>query len=77
MAALAEPEEPPGGLSSPADFSTFLFPTFQREKNPCGAHKDGAVIKHAGFSEIIQHFDTFIVSCLIYGFQPQTEFMFL
>lgn len=55
-----------GGRSSPADFSTFLFPTFQREQNLCGAHQDGAVIKHAGFSEIIQHFDTFIVSCLIY-----------
>lgn len=71
MAASAEPEEPLGGrgrLLAIADFSVFLVPTFQCGQNPCGAHKDGAVIQHAGFSEIIQHFDTFIVSGLIYGF---------
>lgn len=62
MAALEEPEEPPGVRSLPADVSTFLFPTVQPEQNPCGAYKDGAVIKHAGFCEIIQQFDTFIVS---------------
>ncbi len=36
-----------------------------------------AVIKHAVCSEIIQHFDTFIVFCLIYGFQPHNIFMLL
>lgn len=35
-----------------------------------------ALIKHAEFSEIIQHFDTYIVFCLIYGFQPHNIFMF-
>lgn len=36
-----------------------------------------AVIKQAVFSEIIQHFDTFIVFCLIYGFLLHNIFMLL
>lgn len=34
-----------------------------------------AVIKHATFYEIIQHFDTFVVSCLIRGSQPHNIVM--
>lgn len=47
------------------------------KKEMCFHGRFKAVIKHAVFSEIIQHFDTFIVSCLIYGAQPHNIFMFL
>lgn len=47
------------------------------KKEMCFHGRFKAVIKHAMFSEIIQHFDTFIVSCVIYGFQPHHIFMLL
>ena len=47
------------------------------KKEMCFHGRFKAVIKHAVFSEIIQHFDTFIVSCLIYGTQIHNIFMFL
>lgn len=47
------------------------------KKEMCFHGRFKAVIKHAMFSEIIQHFDTFIVSCLIYGFQTHNIFMLL
>lgn len=47
------------------------------KKEMCFHGRFKAVIKHAVFSEIGQHFDIFIVFCLIYGFQPHTIFMLL
>lgn len=58
--------------TSPRRFSP-LFLVFSET----GTGEDGAAIKHAASSGIIQQSDTFIVSRLIYGFQPQTEFTFL
>lgn len=46
-------------------------------KEMCFHRRFKDVIKHAMFPAIIQHFDTFIVSCLIYGFQPHNIFMLL
>lgn len=58
---------------------------FHCETTLCGEHlkremrfhgRFKALIKHTEFSEIIQHYDTYIVFCLIYGSQANNIFMF-
>lgn len=45
------------------------------KKEMCFHERLKGMIKHALFSAVIQHFDTFIVLCLIYGSQPHILFL--
>lgn len=75
MAALAEARRRRGSRSSPANSATSLPPPFFLLFSATRTGEDGAAVKHAASSGIIQQFDTFIVSRLIYG--SQTELTFL
>lgn len=56
-----------------ASRSTFHVSLSQK---PCGARKHGALIKHAGLSEIIQHFDFYCLQLDLW-FSVTDWFMFL